>query len=402
MGSLSPSRARLGPVVLGLALQWGIASVHGDAHAGEATRYRLRGEVGAEYDSNVHRSETIDGVADPPIAASPAARVVVSGDLSDVISDGQTIALGAMAAAKLFATAAARAEDLAVAQTSGAWRLRLGERTAVGLQAVYYEAFQRSTSDAALAIDRRDFRSLTPALRLARRLGERAEIAASGGYRLFVFKPDFDSNFQAPTGSLDLRWGRESADGGADWEAAAGATVELRTFEGRALVSPCASATSNSGAACLPYPGASARRDNFLMGHLEVTRTGRVLIGAGYALHWNSSNSYGETVTRHFATLHFAAALPLGLYLAARGELLIARYLHPVFVGQSAAQGLTYLSVDDENRSSVRVDVSRALTDRLQLLARYTFYANEIGASGAAGHFRRQTALLSLSFTVGD
>jgi hypothetical protein len=38
----------------------------------------------------------------------------------------------------------------------------------------------------------------------------------------------------------------------------------------------------------------------------------------------------------------------------------------------------------------------------LQLLARYTVYANEIGASGAAGHFRRQTALLSLSFTVGD
>src|SRR5207253_1642216 len=125
MGSLSPSRARLGPVVVGLALQWGIAGVRGDAHAGEATRYSLRGEVGGEYDSNVHRSETIDGVADPPIAASPAARIVVNGSLSDVISDGQTIALGAMAAGKLFATAAARAEDLAVAQTSGAWRLRL-------------------------------------------------------------------------------------------------------------------------------------------------------------------------------------------------------------------------------------------------------------------------------------
>src|SRR6185369_15815418 len=124
-------------------------------------------------------------------------------------------------------------------------------------------------------------------------------------------------------------------------------------------------------ASCVPYPDPARRdrRDNFLMGRLEATRTGAVLIGAGYALHWNSSNSYGERVTRHFATLRFAAALPFGLYLAARGELLFARYLHPVVVGQSAsmsAQGLTYLSVDDENRSSVRVDVSRALGERLQ------------------------------------
>jgi hypothetical protein len=107
-------------------------------------------------------------------------------------------------------------------------------------------------------------------------------------------------------------------------------------------------------------------------------------------------------VTRHFVTLRFATPLPLGLYLAARGELLISRYLHPIFVGQLNVQGLTYLSIDDENRSSVRVDLSRALGDRLQLLARYTLYVNELGASGAAGHFRRQTALLSLSFALGD
>ena len=43
--------------------------------------------------------------------------------------------------------------------------------------------------------------------------------------------------------------------------------------------------------------------------------------------------------------------------------------------------GRTYLSIEDENRSSARVDLSRNLTDRLQIIARYTFYANEITAS---------------------
>ena len=36
-------------------------------------------------------------------------------------------------------------------------------------------------------------------------------------------------------------------------------------------------------------------------------------------------------------------------------------------------------SIEDENRSSVRVDLSRELGERLRLIARYTFYANELG-----------------------
>jgi len=396
MGPPAPARFAVFPALTGLALLWGA----GGARAGEATRYTLRAELGGEYDSNVHRTEIIDGTASPPITASPAARLVLGGNLSDAISDDQTIAAAAMLAGKLFVAPAAAAEDLAVAQTSASWRLTLGPRTAIGLDGLYYEAFQRSSSDPALIFERRDFRSLTPVLRLVRRLGDRAEIAAGAGYRWFVFKPDLDSSFRAPVATVDLRWGRETSGGEADWDVAAGATFEPRFFEGHALVYACDPPPSD-GSPCLPYPSpTAARRDNFLMGHLEVTRTGAVLLGAGYALHWNSSNSYGETVTRHFATLRFAAELPFGLYLAARGELLFARYLHPIFVGQSASAGLAHLSVDDENHSSVRVDVSRSLTDRLQLLLRYTFYANEIGASGASGHYSRQTALLSVSFTI--
>jgi hypothetical protein len=53
--------------------------------------------------------------------------------------------------------------------------------------------------------------------------------------------------------------------------------------------------------------------------------------------------------------------------------------------------------IDRENRSSVRVDLSRALTERLQLVARYTAYLNELGS---VGRYHRQTALLSLAITL--
>lgn len=372
--------------------------------AGDDTHYVLNAQLGSEYDSNVHRTELVAGALNPGLVASPAARAVVSGSLSDAIANGQSVSVSAMGAGKLFADAAARSEDLAVAQTTGSWRLAWGERASIGLQAVYYEAFQRSSGDPNLITDRRDFRSIAPGARWTYALGQRGELAVGAGYRIFVLKPDLYYDFNAPTGSIDLRWARESGDGGADWELGAGGSVELRAFEGDALKAPaqppqdCGPTTTNSG--CLPTVGSARRSDTLLIGHLELARTGKVLLGAGYALQWNSSNSFGETVTRHFLTLRLAAPLPLGLYLAARGELLVATYRDPVFIGQLDASTLTYVSIEDENRSSLRVDLSRALGDRLQLLARYTLYVNELGVSGPAVSYRRQTVLLSLGFTI--
>jgi hypothetical protein len=139
----------------------------------------------------------------------------------------------------------------------------------------------------------------------------------------------------------------------------------------------------------------NARRDQFATGHVELTRTGAALLGLGYVLQWNQSNSYGETLQRHFLSLRLTAGLPLGLYLAARAELLIARYADRVMIGSPSTMQTN--DIDRENRSSVRVDLSRALTERLQLVARYTAYLNELGS---VGRYHRQTALLSLAITL--
>jgi len=133
------------------------------------------------------------------------------------------------------------------------------------------------------------------------------------------------------------------------------------------------------------------------MSQLEITRTGRVLIGAGYAFHYNASNSYGDTVMRHYAGLRFATALPFAFFLAARADLLFAFYRDQITIGATMT-GSRFNSIDDENRSSVRVDLSRDVTDRVRLFARYTFYASELGSNN--GSYARHTMLLSLAFLI--
>ncbi len=380
MRRLSAARLSIALIALALTARAGARA----AYADQTLRYDLRGELGGEYDSNAHRTEIIAGTH-PPVVGSPLARAALSGHLADVVADRHQLTLSATLAGKLFAAAAARDEDVALASSSARWRRVLGADTGLAAQGIYYEAFQRAGSDPAAADDRRDFRSLTPALQLDHRLTDNTVLVSGAGYRWFVFKSDLDFNFQGPLATLDVRWAGESADGNTDWELTGGAGVEWRAFAGAAT-------TTNVNAPPTP------RRDTFVVGHLDLTRIGKLLLGAGYALQRNDSNSYGDALTRHVFTARLATPLPLACYLAARAELILALYRDTVTLGMAETTG-KLLSIDDENRSSLRIDVSRALTDRLLVLARYTLYANEIGVSAPVASYWRQTVLLSIAFT---
>ena len=363
----------------------------------DTERYTLRAEVGLEYDTNAHHTEIVAGGDNPPLVASPLERLVLAGTLSDVVADGQLLTLGATVAGKIFDAPAAADEDVAIAQSSLAWAEALGPRATLTLSGAYYEAFQPAPANFLDDLERRNFRSLAPMAQLGWIAAERLELSITAGYRNFLFKPDRDDDFNAPMFAGELRWVRQ-ADDDADWEASTGAAYEHRTFGGPALTIDCPMVPNvPTGLAC---SGPDRRRDDFLMSHLDLQRVGRVLIGAGYAFHDNRSNSYGETVMRHIVTARFAAPLPGGLTLAARGELLFAHYAQPQPIGETPA-GNSFSSIEaieDENRSSVRVDLSHELGDRLRLIARYTFYANELG--NASISYRRQTLLLSLTGTI--
>lgn len=372
-------------------------------------RLSLRGELGAEYDSNAQRTEVV-GSGGPPVIASPLGRAVLTGQLSDQIASGHSIALAATVGGKLFAKPEARSEDVAVVSTSAQWRAAVGARASVGLGGFYYEAFQRgadapatstpATTTTTYAGQRGDFRSLLPTARLGHSVGDGGELALTAGYRWLVFKPNDDYSFHAPTAALDLRWLTENADATVDWEMGAGVGFEPRAFVGPALVKSACPGMSDT-ATCPPMANSAGirRGDQLYTGHAELTRTGAILVGLGYALQWNHSNSVGETLQRHFLSLRLTAPLPLGLYLAARGEVLIARYADPVVLA-AATTNSYYPDIDRENRSSLRADLSRTLTDHLQIIARYTLYVSELGTN--TGHYNRQTFLLSLAFTYDE
>jgi hypothetical protein len=368
-----------------------------DASPGDDEHVTLRAETGFEYDSNAHRTEIVAGALNPPIVASTVERVVLSGALSDRVADGQSVSMGATLAGKLFNAAGAGDEDVAVAQTALSWQVTPSPSTAVTLSGGYYEAFQRASANLADALERRDFRSLAPTAQLAWAIADHLDLAAMTSYRWFVFKPDRDDDFQAPTAGLELRWARRP-ERGADWDATASGSVEYRTFGGPALTSHCPALGADipPGLAC---SGPDTRHDTFVVGRLELTRVGRVLAGLGYALQDNRSNSTGQTVIRHAFSLRFAAALPGGLTLAARGDLLLAYYSEQQPIGLTPGTFTSVESIDNENRSSVRVDLSRDLSDRLRLFARYTAYVNEL-TSGSSLSYHRQTVLLSLQGTL--
>jgi hypothetical protein len=363
-------------------------------------RYALRADVGVELDSNVHRSEVVGGVADPPIVASPLQRFVVAGTLSDDVTEGQSIALAATAAAKVFDRPSVAEENVIVSQSSLAWRIALGARSRLVGSGTYYEAFQRASPIPSEDALRRDFRSIMPALQLGWLAGETVDVTLGASYRWLVFKSDRDFDFQGPIAALDLRWARPNASG-PEWELGVGVAAERRAFGGPALVGDCTSLNLPSNLTTgLPCPGPADRVDDLLAAHVEATRTSRVLVGAGYALQYNRSNSFGDTVTRHYITLRFAAPLPLAVTLAARAELLVAFYKdHVPLAATDGCAATSCTSIDNESRSSAIVDLSRPLTDRLLLFARYTLYFTQLQLNAPSGSYLRQTALLSLSYT---
>ncbi|HEY7373528.1 MAG TPA: hypothetical protein VIF57_15315 [Polyangia bacterium] len=360
--------------------------------AADTEHYQLRAELGTEYDSNAHRVEQIAG-SGSDVVGSFLQRLVVAGQLTDQVAPRHAVAVTATAAAKIFDAAPARSETVAIAQSSLMWRAAVGPRTSLSPSAAYYEAFQSWAPPGDPAGERRDFRSLGPALELRTAPSERTDLGVAAGYRSLVFKPDRDFDFDGPTAALNLRW-LHDAEEGADWELHAGGAFEHRRFGGPVQVGNCP--TTNG----LPCPGTATRVDDFLMAQTEVTRTGRLLLGLGYAFQHNGSNSFGETLIRHIATARIATALPLGFYLAARADLLFVSYREAVPLARIAMQGVggtPYASIEEENRSSARVDLSRDVGARVRALLRYTFYANELGNN--IGEYRRHTLLLSLSFS---
>jgi hypothetical protein len=173
--------------------------------------------------------------------------------------------------------------------------------------------------------------------------------------------------------------------GGADWEWSAGGSLEARAFDGEAC----------TASGCDQSSGGQRHRDLFWIAHAGFARTGAWLFGAGVAAHINTSNSYGESLVRGLVHVRAVVPLPWDLSLSARAEIVVTRYRDPLTFLQPVA-GVPSASIEDESRSTLRVELSRVFADHVELGARYVYYtsAPDTGAIG----FQRQTALFYIAF----
>ena len=351
------------------------------AHA-DPMHYDWRLEDGLEYDTNPARTESVSGTTiEPSVPASSLARFATSGSLSAPLGQSNLLALSGAFGGKWFTSSAARAENVLVVEGAASDVHRLASRTQLAVAASYYDVFQRRSSELP------DFRSLAPSLRLEQGLGRSFSLALGGGYRVFTFKPDGAYSFVAPTAFFSLRAivPGDLLESTADWESSLTGSVEARDFHGPAC----------TAIGCTDQAGTPRHQDRFWIANAEVTRTSGFLVGGGAALHVNQSNSYGEALVRGLVHARAVIPLPWQMSLSMRGELVATRYQDPLTFLQPVA-GLPSASIEDESRSTFRVDVARLFEGRFEVGARYVFYTSAPTAS--AVEFRRQTALLYIAF----
>lgn len=348
-------------------------------------RYGVRLEAGGEYDSNPERREEVAGIEDRPIRAAPALRLVSGIDIAAASRAGHLFSLSGEAAGKRFLETDVQGEDLLLLDGRLTADFALSERSRLALLVSHYDALQRASD----LPEARDFRSTTPALRFEHRLGG-ARFAAGGGWRWFTFKPEPMFDFQAPTAFVAYRQALLPPLDvpGAEWDWGLTASFEGRRFQS----SRCAQV-----ALCPPTdPTAPQRLDRFVALAADVNRTGDALVGGGVALQINDSNSFGESLLRAAVHLRAAVLLPLDLSLAGRAELVAARYRDAVQVGRDPMTG-SFVSIEEEGRSTLRLELLRPLGERFETGVRYTLWTSAPGDDTVS--FQRHSFVLFLAVT---
>jgi len=181
----------------------------------DPARYDLRVELGTEYDSNPDRAEQIANYV-PPAGASPLARLWPRQLASAWDRMAPSPCQGPWRAS--VSSTRPRAVTIFWSPKRAQTHARVAGRTILGVAGGYYDAFQRGP------VDRRDFRSLAPALRIEQGFARAAQFTLGGGYRWFTFKSDDNFSFAGPTAFLTARqmFPGNLERGEADWEWTAG------------------------------------------------------------------------------------------------------------------------------------------------------------------------------------
>jgi hypothetical protein len=371
-----------------VATLWVLLGVVPAVHARPAVGVTV--EVGPELDTNATR---IPLHQDQEPVLSGLARIVGEGSLK-LQHKRHLFLLDVGAGTKLFWSEAARGANEVVYHGDLSWAAKLGGGTLL-LGGNLYDVLQRESL--------RDFRSEGGTVHYfvdgpLRRLRPSLFL----GYRGLQYKPDDRYSFHGPLGGAAIQWSLTSGRGDAmtDWMLRLQYTASGRFFSGDVTALPAR--CTGLDVLCTDD---QTREDLNHQFRVEVSYLGNADAKLWYSAEVNRSNSYGETFQRHALGLKFTTALIWGLFLTAKGVLQLSRFRDPYVV--SEVSNLSFVSIDDENRSSLLVQLARDIVEHWTINLRYGLYVSEATAQESTsqvtvtGDFLRHTLFLGVRFEYG-
>lgn len=313
--------------------------------------------AGAEYDDNVFRAEGEDRVG------GFLSRYFAALDLATA-STGSSVASASFAhGGKFFFDNEHGAADTLLSQAQLGYRVRFVRPFGLFAQADLRDRTER--------ILKRDYTTGGISGGVESQLG-RMSLRAGGGGRFFAFKPNPEASSANIEGLASV--GVEVVNG---VTASIGYTIARRAFGTDRFV--------RDGEEVLAIRG-DLRRDMFHTGRVGVAWRAKLLVAElSYSFAHNTSNSFGQGLTRHGVDLTVTAPLPWELFVSAHLELQRTTYDDQVRIDA------TFL-VDEDNRNAGVLSLVRALGEHWEVEARYSVYLQEFGVGGA---YTRQTIFLA-------
>jgi len=357
----------------------GTVSREGRGPAGEETARGARGSeesgpwsgtvrAGLEYDTNAHRTNVGSAAGDA------LSRYFAALEGTFETSDGGRLSLRLRHGGKLFARE--HAADTLLTGASLRYRHRLGSRAYGIVDLRIKDRIERRVTGA--DVPHQDYNRGGGEAGIGLDLGP-VDAVATVGWRYFAFRPSPSSSNHGPEARVGL-----SGEPTDRLRLRANYTLSLRDFR---AVRFDRVETEGGGSAVRPDASGELRDDRLHVGRVGGTYRGPLIVEAHYQVLRNLSNSYGRALTRHGVELRATAPLPWNLFLSGAGRVQRTSYEDPLFVTED-------LRVDEDNRNSLVVSLTRVVGEHWELEGRYRLF---IEAFGDASDYRRQTA----SFGVG-
>jgi hypothetical protein len=335
-------------------------------------------EAGAEADSNVRRVEVGPQATEAPIAAG-LARLGGRAAGRGITRYGSWIVDG-LGLLRAVAAPADTGESVGVLAGDARWDVAIPRRAA--------RAFVRADVYDVLSIgdlpSTRAFESRGAEAGVVVADGDR-KITVSGGARDFTYKPDRDFDWYGP--SLGVRvdaplW-HAAGDDPRSLDLAADYRFERRSFSGLAYADGCA-----PGAAPDPMcyvPTTAKRADLHHRALARLTYTGERVLSAGYELVVADSTSYGQSVIRHRVLASATSELGARVIATASAILELDQYPAPLLVARDVS-GMSFSSIDDDNRNMVSILLGRPITGDWSVEARWAYWANAFSSDAYSFH----------------